>query len=253
MKSTKYLQLLLLLLFLVVAPRVVAQSYDMKVGGIKFIPLDPPIKDSYITQAAWGCDNIHVRLSEESVAGAIVEVTHYFENTAVITVFVQYVWYDLWDRMHVGSREYFFRIRCIAASSSLNYTSLVLDVGQSAQLQLSTPSYLFTPTWKSSNYGVVHVSYDGRVTAVGTGTATITCDPIVGPLLSCHVIVKNRDEGGGDEGGGNEGGGNEGGGNEGDDTEDEEKIEFEARLSKAKEQLHVLREESQEFIDNNRL
>jgi len=242
---------------LVVAPHVEAQTYNLKVGDIKFLSLKPPMNKSYFTQAAWGCDNINVRLSDQSTVGAIVEVTHYFEGTATITVFAQYVWEDLRGWQRVGAREYFFLIRCIAASSSLNYTSKTLDVGQSMQLQLRTSSYGYTPKWQSSNNGVAQVSYDGRVTAVGVGTTTITCDPIVGPPLSCRVTVKDgggNDDDDDDSGGGNgDDGGDDGGDGDGDGDGDEDSISFEERLSVAKERLHMLQQESQKLINNNRL
>ena len=224
---------------------VQAQIYDLRVGDIKYISLKPPINNSYINQANWGCDSLHVKLSQPSTAGAIIEVTHYFEGSATIKVFVQYVWYDNWGNMHVGGREYAFLIRCIAASSSLNYTSVTLGVNDVVQLMLSTSGYSFyTPKWSSSNYGVAQVSYNGLVTARGIGIATITCDPIVGPPLSCHVTVKNFG-GDGDEGG--EGGGNDGGSN------DDENDNYEERLTRAKNRLHQLQECAQTLIDNNRL
>lgn len=69
----------------------------------------------------------------------------------------------------------------------LNYTSLILLTGQSRQLKLSGTSGAIT--WSSSNQKVAAVSADGRVSAVGKGTATIQ-GKVRGKAFSCKVTVE---------------------------------------------------------------
>ena len=79
-------------------------------------------------------------------------------------------------------------------SVSLNKTSMSLNKGGSETLTVSrSPSSVSYPTitWTSSNTGVATVDSNGKVTAVGNGSATITAKTTDGRNLSktCTVTV----------------------------------------------------------------
>ena len=79
-------------------------------------------------------------------------------------------------------------------SISLNKTSMSLNKGGSETLTVSrSPSSVSYPTitWTSSNTGVATVDSNGKVTAVGNGSATITAKTTDGRNLSktCTVTV----------------------------------------------------------------
>ena len=61
--------------------------------------------------------------------------------------------------------------------TSVSIDDLDLTIGESAKLSPRIQNSLATPilTWNSSNTSIATVSNDGTVTAVGLGTATITC------------------------------------------------------------------------------
>ncbi len=80
-------------------------------------------------------------------------------------------------------------------SVSLNKLSFTLYVGRSRRLVATVQPENATNknlTWKSSNKKVAKVNANGVVTAVGKGTATITCTTKdTGKKVSCEVTVKN--------------------------------------------------------------
>lgn len=72
---------------------------------------------------------------------------------------------------------------------TLEPKNLTLTDGETYQLKAGTTPEGSSLTWTSSNTSVVKVNSSGRVTAVGTGTATITVK--AGQLsLTCKVTVK---------------------------------------------------------------
>lgn len=238
-----------------------AQSYSLKVHSPKFVGLDPPIRNAVIDQARWGCDNPNVILSSTSQAGAIIEITHYFEYHATITVFFTYYWYDNRNMMHVGSMEKFFMISCIGSTATLNETYVRMAVGDKFQLKVQASGYSGeSPRWSTSNASIVSVSSSGFVTARRVGNATVTCDPIVGPSVSCTFEIYQpqlpEEDGGGDSGGGSGGdsGGSSGGGSGGGSEEepDDDSAFFES-LNRSVERLNTLRGVTSKFIDNNRI
>ena len=78
---------------------------------------------------------------------------------------------------------------------SINKTSTTLNKGATETLTVTrTPSAVSYPTisWTSSNTGVATVDSNGKVTAVGNGTATITAKTTDGTNISktCSVTVR---------------------------------------------------------------
>lgn len=71
---------------------------------------------------------------------------------------------------------------------ALNNSDITIKIGETVRLQVST-SVTGTATWSSSNPSVATVASDGTVTAVGTGTTTITCT-VDGKIGACIVRCK---------------------------------------------------------------
>lgn len=71
---------------------------------------------------------------------------------------------------------------------ALTKDKVTLDVDKTAQLALNSGS---EAKWKSSNSKVAKVSKTGKVTALGSGKATITAE-IYGTKFSCNVTVKGQ-------------------------------------------------------------
>ena len=82
------------------------------------------------------------------------------------------------------------------ASITLNYSKYALAVGQSKTLVASTSpeSAAKNVTWYSSNSKVATVNKNGKVTAVKTGTATITAKTANGLKATCKVTVKAKSD-----------------------------------------------------------
>ena len=74
---------------------------------------------------------------------------------------------------------------------SLNKTSLSLTTGSSETLSATTAPEGTRVSWSSSNSKVASVDQSGKVTAVGTGTATITAIPEGGAGATCAVTVSD--------------------------------------------------------------
>ena len=84
-------------------------------------------------------------------------------------------------------------VTVINGSITLNKSEAALEKGKTVTLKATlTPSDLSdkSVTWKSSNTKVATVSSSGKVTAVKTGTATITCTSVaLGLSATCKVTV----------------------------------------------------------------
>lgn len=76
-----------------------------------------------------------------------------------------------------------------AAGLTLNQTRLSLNIGQTANLTATTGT---VSSWSSSNIAVATVTNGGAVTAVGSGTATITASDTAGDSATCTVTVADE-------------------------------------------------------------
>ena len=91
-----------------------------------------------------------------------------------------------------------FDIDTVPKNISLNKTKLSLSVGGTATLKetiVPSSAGKREVTWKSSNTKVATVSSSGKVTAVGNGTATITCTTVNGKKATCKVTVDTKTTG----------------------------------------------------------
>ena len=102
---------------------------------------------------------------------------------------------------------------------TLNKTTLSLEKGASETLTATVAPDNATNkavTWSTSDANVATVSKEGKVTARGAGTATITVKTTDGEkTATCAVTVTEPSGGGGGSGGGGSGGGGSGGGGSG--------------------------------------
>ena len=79
---------------------------------------------------------------------------------------------------------------------TLNKKTATLEVGDTLQLKAKLPSKTASNkiTWTSSNKNVATVSNNGKVTAEGEGTATITVKTFNGKKATCKVTVEEEEE-----------------------------------------------------------
>ena len=163
-------------------------QYSMKVGYTEFLSVTPP--KGYVRSSTWTC-NKGLKFTDKSEAGAIVEVTHYFEGSATVTCNYVFEYLGTYDHnMHASTGTKTFRITCIPGEAYLSAESLQMKVGQKRSLTCNQVDSYGKPTWESTDEDVVTVDDRGRVTAVGSGHATIVCDPIIAPNLVCEVDVE---------------------------------------------------------------
>lgn len=166
-------------------------QYSIEVGSVEYLELEPPA--GYVRSANWHCDE-GLKFTDKSEVGAIVMVDHYFSGAAYVTCSYVYEYLGSYDgNYHAGTGSATFRITCIGETVNISETNLTLDPGQTHKLTFVRSNSHGTPTWTSSNEDVATVDDNGKVTAVASGVATITLDPIVGPPCFCSVRVSQID------------------------------------------------------------
>ncbi|WP_282936878.1 Ig-like domain-containing protein [Paenibacillus sp. RC67] len=90
---------------------------------------------------------------------------------------------------------YIYALKVPVRTITLSQTSLSLAEGQSVNLTTSiSPNYASNPkvTWKSSNPNIASVDSNGMVSALLSGTVTITASSGDAPLAQCKVTVTER-------------------------------------------------------------
>lgn len=181
---------LILFLSLLFQINLLAQ-YNIKVGYSEYLSVNPP--KGYARSATWSCDE-GLTLTEKSEVGAIVKVTHYFTGAAYVTCNYVYEYLGSYDNnYHAGRGTKTYRIECIGGTASISETDLKLSPGEKHTLKCTRSDNYGTPTWESSNEDVVTVDSKGKLTAVATGYARITLDPIMAEPCFCDVHVKKVD------------------------------------------------------------
>ena len=171
---------------------VVAQSYNLKVNEHEFLQLPDPPYDGYMTGASWSCDRPEITFHETSDVGAIIYINNYFDGTATVTSLYTYFYRGADNDMHPGHNYAYYHISCIGTTATISDTNIELKPGQYHRLSYTLASYSYgypTATWSSSNESVAKVDQNGKVTAVSSGTAIITCNPIVASKVYCNVRV----------------------------------------------------------------
>lgn len=162
-------------------------QYNIEVGSVEYLPLEPPA--GYVRSANWSCDEGLV-LTDRSEAGAIVMVDHYFSGAAYVNCSYVYEYLGSYDNnYHAGRGTKTYRITCIGETVTISETQLNLNPGEKHRLTFVRKNSHGTPVWTSSNTNVATVNESGTVTAVKSGHAVITLDPIVGEPRFCDVTV----------------------------------------------------------------
>lgn len=187
---------------------IVAEAPNGVTGRYHVVVVDPnpttkPNKPTNVSAVATGADSINVtwaKPSDSTVTGYKVfygtssssaNATQFGSTygasatSATITGLNASTKYYVWVKATNSAGDSDFSSRTYAKTSaqpsvtvSLNKTSLTLNKGESETLTATiTPSNIqpsHSPVWESSDESVVTVEFDGSVTAVGSGTATIT-------------------------------------------------------------------------------
>lgn len=182
---------ILILIMLLFSHIGIWAQYNIEIGSYEYLSLEPPA--GWVTTASWSCDE-GLKITESSEVGAVVTVTHYFSGAAYVNCFYTYTYVGTYDNnYHVGHSTKTYRITCIGGTASISETKLELNPGETHTLKCTRSDSYGTPTWTSSNEDVVTVNSKGKVTAVGTGVATITLDPIIAEPCFCNVRVRKLD------------------------------------------------------------
>ena len=117
-------------------------------------------------------------------------VDHYFSGAAYVNCSYVYEYLGSYDNnYHAGRGTKTYRITCIGETVTISETQLNLNPGEKHRLTFVRKNSHGTPVWTSSNTNVATVNESGTVTAVKSGHAVITLDPIVGEPRFCDVTV----------------------------------------------------------------
>ncbi len=186
--------LLIILGFVFVCSNIQAQ-YCLEYNEPEFLSLPTPPYNGYIATASWNVNNDNLTFDEHDEAGAIIYPNHYFEGSSIVTCNYRYEYYRN-DRMQTGTGVASYVITFNSNNATLSANRITLTIGKTEKLTYSLErsygSAYGSPkmTWESNNESVATVDKNGKVTAVGTGYATITFDPVVGPPVYCDVTVE---------------------------------------------------------------
>lgn len=182
----------LMMMGLVFSPLARAQ-YTLYVGEHEFIPTPDPPYNGWIENAFFSRDS-YIAIDEQSLAGAVVYPSHYFEGTQTITCNYTFGYY-VGTTLRAGSLQKTFYITCREVTGRLSEQELNMTIGQKKRLSYYPDYSGYTSytnkhvTWESSNEDVATVDDKGNVTAISPGRSIITFDPVGGPLLFCDVTV----------------------------------------------------------------
>lgn len=116
---------------------------------------------------------------------ATVKLKAPFQGTKAVTCKATYTMY--------GTKTYTHYFTCNPVNISLYPTVMTLDVGQSQTMQWqfspSNTQYGATVSFSSSDSNVASVDFNGKVTALSAGNATITATTNYGTTATCEVTV----------------------------------------------------------------
>lgn len=176
-------------------PYTVRAQYSLYVGESKFISTPDAPYNGWIENANWTRDE-HISITDQSAAGAIICPSHYFEGTETVTCTYTYGYYA-GTTQRAGQLQKTFYITCNKVTGTLSDKQLNMSIGQKKRLSYYPDDSSYTSytnkyvSWSSSDERVAAVDSRGNVTALSSGRATITFDPVGGPLLFCSVTVEH--------------------------------------------------------------
>lgn len=125
----------------------------------------------------------------ETSSGAQIRITSYFESSKSIYCQLEYEWKS-GDRTLTSHVDKTYTINCLSVRIDVANKYMTMKVGQKQYINYSlSPSKGATLRFTSNNNSVATVNSSGEVTAVGTGSATITISQNMGPDEDCFVTV----------------------------------------------------------------
>lgn len=152
-----------------------------------------------IVQTYWVSSNsgiIRIEGRKDGLNCNVKAVSPGFCSITATTVSNYYLNGLLKDVQTEENLPYKFRVVDTISSIKLGKKTLSMNLNSTAQLSYTTvPSDLYSRymndfRFRSSNTKVAAVDEDGKITAVGTGTATITASTSQGVTATCKVTVK---------------------------------------------------------------
>ena len=151
-------------------------SYQFTWSGIDAAYFDAVYSDSHASTNATGNNVVKITLKQP------------FKGKKTIKCVAQYQL-----NAFVESKTYTYDITCAAVNVALYPTVMTLDMGQSQTLQWqfnpSNTQYGTTVTFSSSDISIADVDFNGKITARGAGTATITATTNYFTTATCQVTV----------------------------------------------------------------
>lgn len=125
----------------------------------------------------------------ETSSGAVVRITSFFDSPKSVHCQLEYEWKS-GDRILTSHVDKTYTINCLPVRIDVANKYMTMKVGQKQFIYYSlSPSKGATLRFTSNNNSVATVSSGGEVTAVGTGSATITISQNMGPDEDCFVTV----------------------------------------------------------------
>ena len=170
-------------------------QYNLEFNESEYLRIPDPPYNGYVASANWNVNNSNLSFNVADEAGAIIYPNHYFEGSSLVTCSYRYEYYRN-GRSQSGMSSVSYTVSFKSNHATLDKTELLLSVDQSEKLsytlERSYGSVYGSPkmSWESSNENVATVDKNGKVTAVGSGYAKISFDPVVGPPVYCDVTVQ---------------------------------------------------------------
>lgn len=151
-------------------------SYQFTWSGIDAVFFDVQYSVSHSSTDAIGNNVANITLKQP------------FEGKKTIQCVAKYILNN-----YQQSRTYTYEITCSPVDIALYPTVMSLDMGQSQTLQWqfnpSNPQYGATVTFSSNDISIADVDFNGKITARGAGTTTITATTNYFTTATCQVTV----------------------------------------------------------------
>lgn len=183
---------LILFLCCVTSLSVIAQNYTLEINEHQYLSLPDPPFNGWTTSASWSCDRDEITFIEADEVGAIIYINSYFEGNATISCLYSFTYYGSDNNLHPSHSYAYYYISCRGTTATISDATIELSPGESHNLSYTLASNIYgkpDAKWSSSDDSIASVNQNGKVTAVRSGSAIITCNPIVAPKVFCNVKV----------------------------------------------------------------
>lgn len=197
--SSNIIKIFMTIMVMCVSPMMRADYFNKAVGESFILPIPKcPVKDGYVNSWSYSCSDYRVNITNRGsndVSEAVI--SSYFNGTTVIECFFQYLYYINNTPYSATSYEY-HQVSCIENNISISGPKSQLKVGESMQLTYNFANYTYgvTPeiTWRCGSNAAT-VNYNGYVTALKPGEATITASSNLGGNVASYTISVIEDTG----------------------------------------------------------